>query len=83
MNLAYRACADNLIYPLTTLTHRSQTMYGKNATEFNPCRWEEGPASSTVGQGYLPFGFGRWACPGRILAVTGKYIGTNNATFVT
>ena len=58
-------------------------MHGEGASEFNPGQWAEGPASSTVGQGYLPFGFGRWACPGRILAVTGKYIGTYNVIFVT
>ena len=83
MNLAHPPCTDSLICPLTSLTHRSRRIYGKGATEFDPRRWAEGPASSTVGQGYLPFGFGRWACPGRILAVTGKYVGITNMTFIT
>ncbi|KAI5995715.1 cytochrome P450, partial [Pisolithus marmoratus] len=58
------------VSPMTTLTHRSRRLYGEKAAQFDPNRWVEGPASSTIDPGYLPFGFGRWACPGRILAVT-------------
>ncbi|KAL4075466.1 cytochrome P450 [Scleroderma citrinum] len=66
----YTIPKNSLVCPLTSLTHRSQTTYGERASEFDPNLWAEGPSSSTVGQGYLPFGFGRWACPGRILAVS-------------
>ncbi|KAL4075458.1 cytochrome P450, partial [Scleroderma citrinum] len=60
---------DTLVYPLSTLTHESRAIYGDDATTFDPQRWEEGPAASTVTSGYLAFGSGRWACPGRVLAV--------------
>ncbi|KAI6035883.1 cytochrome P450 [Pisolithus marmoratus] len=66
----YTIPKGNFVYPMTTLTHGSRTLYGEKASEFDPNRWADGPASSTIDPGYLPFGFGRWACPGRILAVT-------------
>ncbi|KAH7884901.1 cytochrome P450 [Phlebopus sp. FC_14] len=59
-----------LVMPMTTLTHLNRDLYGENAAEFNAQRWAEGPPAAMVSLGYLPFGFGRWACPGRILAVT-------------
>ncbi|KIN93572.1 hypothetical protein M404DRAFT_35974 [Pisolithus tinctorius Marx 270] len=66
----YTIPEGSFVSPMATLTHRSRTLYGEKAAEFDPNRWLEGPASSTIDPGYLPFGFGRWACPGRILAVT-------------
>lgn len=62
-----------LVCPLSTLTHESREIYGDDATEFNPGRWADGPAASTVTPGYVAFGFGRWACPGRVLAIAGMY----------
>ncbi|KAI6042164.1 cytochrome P450 [Pisolithus marmoratus] len=66
-------CAGNLVRPMATLTNHSKVLNGENAAQFDPTRWLEGPASSTVSSGYLTFGYGRWACPGRILAVTGMF----------
>ncbi|KAI6042165.1 cytochrome P450 [Pisolithus marmoratus] len=60
----------NLVHPMATLSNYSRTLNGENAARFDPTRWIDGPAASTVGSGYLTFGFGRWACPGRTLAVT-------------
>ncbi|KAI5992844.1 cytochrome P450 [Pisolithus marmoratus] len=60
----------NLVHPMATLTNYSRTMNGENAAQFDPTRWIDGPAASTVSSGYLTFGFGRWACPGRTIAVT-------------
>ncbi|KIJ58753.1 hypothetical protein HYDPIDRAFT_119272 [Hydnomerulius pinastri MD-312] len=60
----------HLVLPLTTLTHQSQSIYGDTATTFDAHRWTEGPPASMVSLNYLPFGVGRWACPGRILAIT-------------
>lgn len=31
-------------------------------------------SAATVGPGYLAFGLGRWACPGRFLAVNGMFL---------
>ncbi|KIM63018.1 hypothetical protein SCLCIDRAFT_118388 [Scleroderma citrinum Foug A] len=58
-----------LVCPLSTLTNESRNIYGDDAAKFNPGRWDDGPAASTVTPGYLAFGFGRWACPGRVLAI--------------
>ncbi|KAI5996563.1 cytochrome P450 [Pisolithus orientalis] len=66
----YTIPEGSFVSPMATLTHRSRTLYSEKAAEFDPNRWLEGPASSTIDPGYLPFGFGRWACPGHILAVT-------------
>ena len=66
-----RTTTGSLVCPLTTLSHESRAIHGDDASEFNPHRWDKGPAASTPGPGYLPFGFGRWACPGRVLAVCG------------
>lgn len=61
----------SLVCPLTTLSHESRSIHGDDASVFNPHRWTDGPSASTPGPGYLPFGFGRWVCPGRVLAVSG------------
>jgi cytochrome P450 len=65
----------------------SPTYHGPSAESFNGLRWVEdeqqqqgdgkskskGPkGAATINQTYFPFGLGRWACPGRVLAVSGE-----------
>jgi len=58
------------VIPLTTLSHTAPDYYGPTSTVYDGFRWtEEDKSASMTGPGYLAFGLGRWACPGRALAV--------------
>jgi len=63
----------HLVIPLATLSHFSKEHYGEDAEDFNPERWRDNEGnitrSVTGSEFYFPFGLGRWACPGRYLAV--------------
>jgi cytochrome P450 len=48
--------------------HRSKAIYGLDAREFRPERWEH-DALKGVGYGYLPFGAGPRACLGQDFAL--------------
>jgi len=50
----------------------NEEYHGKDAKEFIGDRWvaQRKPAVM-VSNSYLPFGLGRWACPGRFLAIAG------------
>ena len=49
--------------------HRRQDIYGEDAGEFRPSRWDpdtkEGPNLKGIGWAYLPFNGGPRICPGR------------------
>lgn len=63
----------SLVLPVTYLSSRS-TDFLPEPDEFKACRWVgTGHSAATTGPGYLAFGLGRWSCPGRILATTGKW----------
>lgn len=59
-----------LVWPLATLSHRNPKYHGDNAEEFVSDRWVgRGKPAVMVSATYWPFGLGRFACPGRALAV--------------
>lgn len=63
----------SLVFPVTHLSYRSPE-FVTDPEVFNGERWiGSGKTAAMTGPGYLAFGLGRWACPGRILAVTGIY----------
>ena len=51
--------------------HRRKDLYGEDADEFRPSRWDEnpvyGPDLSNIGWGFLPFNGGPRICLGRKL----------------
>ena len=47
----------------TWATHRSKAIFGEDALEFRPERWETLKGDSTLG--FIPFNSGPRACPGR------------------
>lgn len=59
------------MFPVTHLSYRSPEFVNE-PDKFNGDRWVgSGKSAAMTGPGYLAFGLGRWACPGRLLAVTG------------
>ncbi|KAG7094094.1 hypothetical protein E1B28_007712 [Marasmius oreades] len=62
--------SGSFVVPLATQSHESEFYHGENARDFVGDRWvgQEKP-SSMLSTSYWPFGLGRWACPGRTLAV--------------
>lgn len=49
--------------------HRRTDMYGSDASEFRPERWEDGKLLRDVGYGYLPFNGGPRVCLGQDFAL--------------
>ncbi|KAH8114086.1 cytochrome P450 [Phellopilus nigrolimitatus] len=59
-----------LVMPLATRSHLSPKYHGPDASEFNGTRWVSTDKRAVkLSASYFPFGLGRWACPGRTLAV--------------
>ncbi|KAJ5191780.1 uncharacterized protein N7498_010765 [Penicillium cinerascens] len=59
----------SLVFPVTHLSYRSPEFVNQ-PNEFSGARWVgSGKSAAMTGPGYLAFGLGRWACPGRLLAV--------------
>ncbi|KIJ46654.1 hypothetical protein M422DRAFT_249810 [Sphaerobolus stellatus SS14] len=62
-----------LVIPLASLSHFNAQYYGETVNTFDGRRWhsdDNSLAAVTGTRNYFPFGLGRWACPGRVLAVT-------------
>lgn len=61
----------HLVIPMASLSHRSREYHGQDAEVFDGFRWvERNLPAVMVGPTYFPFGMNRWACPGRVLAVS-------------
>jgi cytochrome P450 len=68
---------DTLITPLATLSHESTDLHGEDAKQFIGDRWMgSGKTSASISSSYWPFGLGRFACPGRQLAIAGGFLQT-------
>jgi cytochrome P450 len=67
----YTIPKGHLVFPLATRVHLNATHH-PDPTVFRPERWQGDNARPAVMSSawYIPFGLGRWACPGRILAVS-------------
>ncbi|KAJ4464453.1 cytochrome P450 [Lentinula edodes] len=60
----------SLVIPLASLSHFSTKHHGHNAELFLAQRWCGQDKPAVMGSAsYFPFGLGRWACPGRFLAI--------------
>lgn len=60
-----------MVYPMTYQSYRS-TEFLADPDVFDAKRWiGTRKSANTTGPGYLAFGIGKWACPGRFLAVMG------------
>ncbi|KAG6865083.1 hypothetical protein C0991_005227 [Blastosporella zonata] len=60
----------SFITPLATLSHESVKNWGDDADKFMSDRWiGTGKTAASISTAYWPFGLGRFACPGRFVAV--------------
>ncbi|KAH6629976.1 cytochrome P450 [Chaetomium sp. MPI-SDFR-AT-0129] len=59
----------SLVFPFTYQCYRDPDLLA-NPTDFIPRRWVgTGKSAASTGLEYPAFGYGRWACPGRFLAI--------------
>ncbi|KAK1143043.1 hypothetical protein N8T08_007107 [Aspergillus melleus] len=67
----YSIPKGSLLQPMVYPSNRSPE-YTTNPDTFDGMRWTQNrKLATTTGPGHLSFGLGRWACPGRFLAVAG------------
>ena len=68
-----RMCsAGHLVTTISTTIHENPDVFGDNPREFNGFQWAEaGKEAVMTGPAHIVFGLGRFACPGRVLAVNG------------
>ncbi|KAK7063659.1 cytochrome P450 [Favolaschia claudopus] len=67
----YTIPKGHLVFPLATRLHLNATHH-PDPSVFRPERWQGENAKPAVmtSASYISFGLGKWACPGRILAVS-------------
>ncbi|KAL4862481.1 cytochrome P450 [Aspergillus spectabilis] len=65
----YRISKGQYVLPIVSLSNRSERFHISPANKFNGARWVGKKSAATIDSGYLAFGMGRWACPGRFLAI--------------
>lgn len=62
----------SLVTPVATQSHESHENWGEDACKFIGDRWVgTGKTAISISTAYWPFGLGRFACPGRALAIAG------------
>ncbi|KAI0701240.1 cytochrome P450 [Cerioporus squamosus] len=60
----------HLVTAMSTTVHENPEVFGDNPREFNGFQWAEvGKEAVMTGPAHIVFGLGRFACPGRVLAV--------------
>ncbi|KAG6868039.1 hypothetical protein C0993_008125, partial [Termitomyces sp. T159_Od127] len=60
----------SFITPLATLSHENVDNWGEDADKFIGDRWVgTDKTAASISTSYWPFGLGRFACPGRYLAI--------------
>lgn len=59
---------------MSTTVHENPDVFGETPREFNGFQWAEiGKEAVMTGPAHIVFGLGRFACPGRVLAVNGAW----------
>ncbi|KAK7451680.1 hypothetical protein VKT23_012357 [Stygiomarasmius scandens] len=69
----YNIPQGSFVIPLASLSNFNTDQHGDDAEIFIGDRWVgQGKPAAMVSPSYYPFGLGRWACPGRQLAIAGE-----------
>ncbi|OBZ68632.1 Lanosterol 14-alpha demethylase [Grifola frondosa] len=60
----------HFVTPMSTTVHENPDVFGAQSREFNGFQWaEQNKEAVMTGPAHIVFGLGRFACPGRVLAV--------------
>ncbi|EPS97861.1 hypothetical protein FOMPIDRAFT_142801 [Fomitopsis schrenkii] len=60
----------SFVTPMSCMVHENPETFGDDASEFNGFQWaEQNKDAAMTGAAHLVFGLGRFACPGRVLAI--------------
>ncbi|PCH34324.1 cytochrome P450 [Wolfiporia cocos MD-104 SS10] len=60
----------SFVTPMSCAVHENPGVFGDDPTDFNGFQWAElNKEASMTGAAHIVFGLGRFACPGRVLAV--------------
>ena len=63
----------SFVTAMSTTVHENPDVFGEQPREFNGFQWAEtGKEAIMTGPAHIVFGLGRFACPGRVLAVNGE-----------
>ncbi|KAH9885397.1 cytochrome P450 [Cubamyces lactineus] len=60
----------HFVTPMSTTVHENPEVFGEDSREFNGFQWaEQNKEAVMTGPAHIVFGLGRFACPGRVLAI--------------
>ncbi|KAI0370067.1 cytochrome P450 [Pilatotrama ljubarskyi] len=60
----------HFVTPMSTTVHENPEVFGDQSREFNGFQWaEQNKEAVMTGPAHIVFGLGRFACPGRVLAI--------------
>ncbi|KAH9854415.1 cytochrome P450, partial [Lenzites betulinus] len=60
----------HFVTPMATTVHENPEVFGEQSREFNGFQWAESNKEAVMtGPAHIVFGLGRFACPGRVLAI--------------
>ncbi|KAI8980568.1 cytochrome P450 [Trametes punicea] len=60
----------HFVTPMSTTVHENPEVFGENPCQFNGFQWaEQNKEAVMTGPAHIVFGLGRFACPGRVLAI--------------
>ncbi|KAI8989060.1 cytochrome P450 [Trametes punicea] len=60
----------HFVIPMSTTVHENPDVFGAHAREFDGFQWAEKDKEAVMtGPAHIVFGLGRFACPGRVLAI--------------
>lgn len=64
----------HFVTPMSTTVHENPEVFGDDSTLFNGFQWaEQNKDAVMTGPAHIVFGLGRFACPGRLLAINGEH----------
>ncbi|KAI0829055.1 cytochrome P450, partial [Trametes gibbosa] len=60
----------HFVTPMATTVHENPEVFGEQSREFNGFQWADSNKEAVMtGPAHIVFGLGRFACPGRVLAI--------------